>query len=80
MISMIDGIKAKHHDDLKTMCTVIGMLRNTYFQSKHKTESKTKRENRELTNQIREIHTESKECNCQVILTTFRIEDDALVS
>uniref|UniRef100_UPI00403F86C4 IS3 family transposase n=1 Tax=unclassified Aeribacillus TaxID=2640495 RepID=UPI00403F86C4 len=61
VISMIDEIRAKHHYDLKTMCTVLGVPRSTYYQSKQKTESKTKRENRELTDRIRKIHTESKQ-------------------
>ncbi|WP_372510094.1 hypothetical protein, partial [Heyndrickxia coagulans] len=33
VISMIDEIRAKHHYDLKTMCTVLGVPRSTYYQS-----------------------------------------------
>ena len=61
VISMINGIRVKHHFDLKTMCTVLDVPRSTHYQSKHKIESKTKRENRELKNQIRKIHTEGKQ-------------------
>ncbi|AJH79047.1 HTH-like domain protein [Heyndrickxia coagulans DSM 1 = ATCC 7050] len=43
------------------MCTVLDVPRSTYYQSKQKKESKTKRENRELTDRIRKIHTESKQ-------------------
>jgi len=43
------------------LCDVLGIARSTYYQSSQKTESKRERENKELTQQIQEIHIQSKE-------------------
>ena len=39
---------------------MLGIARSSFYQSHHKVESKRSLENKELTNQIRQIHTESK--------------------
>ena len=43
------------------MCQTLGIERNSYYQSQHKTESKRSRENKELTKKIKQIHQDSKE-------------------
>ncbi|GAY78723.1 mobile element protein [Sporolactobacillus inulinus] len=56
---MIDQFKEKHHVNL--LCDVLDVPRSTYYQAKQETESNRERENRELTERIQAIHTESKQ-------------------
>ena len=56
---MIDTYKDEH--SVQQLCDVLGVPRSTYYQTKHQVESNRDRENRELTNSIKAIHTESNE-------------------
>ena len=46
MIEFINNNKNKH--DIKTMCTVLGVARSTYYKSFDKTKSARELENEEL--------------------------------
>ena len=46
MIEFINNNKSKH--DIKTMCTVLGVARSTYYKSFDKTKSARELENEEL--------------------------------
>ena len=46
MIEFINNNKSKHN--IKTMCTVLGVARRTYYKSFDKTKSARKLENEEL--------------------------------
>jgi len=43
------------------MCDVLGVSKSTYYQTKQQVESNRDRENREITEKIKEIHEESKQ-------------------
>ncbi|MDB8563350.1 IS3 family transposase [Turicibacter sanguinis] len=51
----------QHHQehDIKQLCEVLSVPRSTYYQSKHQTESKWKRENHQLLERIKKIYFES---------------------
>ena len=51
----------QHHQehDIKQLCEVLSVPRSTYYQSKHQTESKWKRENQQLLERIKKIYFES---------------------
>ena len=51
MIEFINNNKSKH--DIKTMCTVLGVARNTYYKSFDKTKSTRELENEELKSAIK---------------------------
>ncbi|WP_091000214.1 IS3 family transposase, partial [Bacillus sp. 491mf] len=53
----IDCQKETH--SVHMMCQTLGIARNSYYQSQHKTESKRSRENEELTQKIIQIHQDS---------------------
>ncbi|KAB3587349.1 IS3 family transposase [Turicibacter sanguinis] len=46
-------------EEIKQLCEVLNVPRSTYYQLKHQTESKWKRENHQLLEQIKKIHFES---------------------
>src|SRR5699024_6417362 len=54
----IDQQKENH--PVHTLCDVLNVPRSTYYQSLNKTISNRERENNELTNEIIEIHNDSK--------------------
>ena len=54
MIEFINNNKNKH--DIKTMCTVLGVDRRTYYKSFDKTKSARKLENEELKSAIKRIY------------------------
>lgn len=56
---MIDTHKDEHA--VQQLCDVLGVPRSTYYQTKYHVESNRDRENRQLTNSIKAIHTESNE-------------------
>lgn len=43
------------------MCDVLGLSKSTYYQTKKHVESNRNRENREITERMKEIHAESKQ-------------------
>lgn len=51
VIEFIDSNKSNH--DIKTMCTVLGVAKSTYYKSFDKTESARKLENEELKSAIK---------------------------
>ena len=53
MIEFINNNKSKH--DIKTMCTVLGVARSTYYKSFDKTKSARELENEELKSAIKRI-------------------------
>ena len=53
MIEFIDSNKSNH--DIKTMCTVLGVARSTYYKSFDKTKSTRELENEELKGYIKRI-------------------------
>ncbi|MBJ8032015.1 IS3 family transposase [Bacillus cereus group sp. N21] len=55
----IDCQKETH--SVHIMCQALGIARSSYYQSQHKTESKRSRENKELTQKIKQIHQDSEE-------------------
>ncbi|PFE03384.1 IS3 family transposase [Bacillus cereus] len=55
----IDCQKETH--PVHMMCQTLGIARSSYYQSQHKTESKRRRENEELTQKIIQIHQDSGE-------------------
>ena len=58
MIEFINNNKSKH--DIKTMCTVLGVARSTYYKSFDKTKSTRELENEELKSAIKRIYKENK--------------------
>ena len=50
----INNNKSKH--DIKTMCTVLGVARSTYYKSFDKTKSARELENEELKSAIKRIY------------------------
>ena len=58
MIEFINNNKSKH--DIKTMCTVLGVARSTYYKSFDKTKSARELENEELKSAIKRIYKEIK--------------------
>ena len=56
MIEFINNNKSKH--DIKTMCTVLGVARSTYYKSFDKTKSTRELENEELKSAIKRIYKE----------------------
>ncbi|MEI3046095.1 MAG: IS3 family transposase [Romboutsia timonensis] len=58
IIEFINNNKNKH--DIKTMCTVLGVARNTYYKSFDKTKSTRELENEELKSAIKRIYKENK--------------------
>ena len=58
MIEFINNNKSKH--DIKTMCTVLGVARRTYYKSFDKTKSTRELENEELKSAIKRIYKENK--------------------
>ena len=54
MIEFINNNKSKH--DIKTMCTVLGVARSTYYKSFDKTKSTRELENEELKSAIKRIY------------------------
>ena len=58
MIEFINNNKSKH--DIKTMCTVLGVARRTYYKSFDKTKSAIELENEELKSAIKRIYKENK--------------------
>lgn len=50
----------KDSHSIQTLCDVLDIARSTYYQSSQPTESNRDRENQELTERIKEIHSESK--------------------
>ena len=58
MIEFINNNKGKH--DIKTMCTVLGVARSTYYKSFDKTKSVRELENEELKSAIKRIYKENK--------------------
>ncbi|OLO37213.1 transposase [Alkalihalophilus pseudofirmus] len=50
----------KKSHSIQTLCDVLDIARSTYYQSSQPTESNRDRENQELTERIKEIHSESK--------------------
>lgn len=56
---MIDELKDQY--TVKTLCDVLEFPRSTYYDSKNKQESNRDRENKELTEKIKEIHLKSSE-------------------
>ena len=58
MIEFINNNKSKH--DIKTMCTVLGVARSTYYKSFDKTKSTRELENEELKSVIKRIYKENK--------------------
>ena len=54
MIEFINNNKSKH--DIKTMCTVLGVARSTYYKSFDKTKSARELENEELKGYIKRIN------------------------
>ena len=58
MIEFINNNKRKH--DIKTMCTVLGVARSTYYKSFDKTKSARELENEELKSAIKRIYKENK--------------------
>ncbi|MDC3422016.1 IS3 family transposase [Aquibacillus koreensis] len=57
--TVIDAHKDDH--SVKQMCDVLGVSKSTYYQTKKHVESNRDRENREITERIKEIHVESKQ-------------------
>ena len=58
VIEFINSNKNKH--DIKTMCTVLGVARSTYYKSFDKTKSARELENEELKSAIKRIYKENK--------------------
>ncbi len=58
VIEFINNNKNKH--DIKTMCTVLGVARSTYYKSFDKTKSTRELENEELKSAIKRIYKENK--------------------
>lgn len=58
LIEIIDSNKDKY--DIKTMCTVLGVARSTYYKSFDKTKSRREIENDELRIAIKRIYNENK--------------------
>ena len=58
MIEFINNNKSKH--DIKTMCTVLGVARSTYYKSFDKTKSKREIENEELKAAIIRIYKDNR--------------------
>ena len=58
MIEFINNNKSKH--DIKTMCTVLGVARSTYYKYFDKTKSVRELENEELKSAIKRIYKENK--------------------
>ena len=58
MIEFINNNKSKH--DIKTMCTVLGVARSTYYKSFDKTKSARELENEELKSAIKRIYKDNK--------------------
>ena len=58
MIEFINNNKSKH--DIKTMCTVLGVARSTYYKSFDKTKSARELENEKLKSAIKRIYKETK--------------------
>lgn len=58
VIEFINNNKSKH--DIKTMCTVLGVARSTYYKSFDKTKSARELENEELKSAIKRIYKENK--------------------
>ncbi|MGU8806692.1 IS3 family transposase [Clostridium perfringens] len=58
VIEFINNNKNKH--DIKTMCTVLGVARSTYYKSFDKTKSARELENEELKSAIKKIYKENK--------------------
>lgn len=58
MIEFINNNKSKH--DIKTMCTVLGVARSTYYKSFDKTKSARELENEELKSAIERIYKDNK--------------------
>ncbi|WP_371932717.1 IS3 family transposase [Bacillus carboniphilus] len=52
--------KYKDQHPIQALCEVLDIPRSTYYQSLHETESNRDRENKELTKEMIEIHTDSK--------------------
>ena len=57
MIALIDQEKDQH--PVHTLCDVLKVPRSTYYQSKHQTKSKWKRENPQPLERIKKIYFES---------------------
>ncbi|MFT8708754.1 MAG: IS3 family transposase [Sporolactobacillus sp.] len=57
---LINNLQEKH--SIKTVCQVLNMPRSTYYQMKGACESSLTRENRQLTQHIQQIYTESRPC------------------
>lgn len=58
MIVVINKNKDSHN--IKTMCTVLGVARSTYYKSLNKTDSKRAKENEELKIEIKKIYDDNK--------------------
>lgn len=58
LIEFINSNKNKH--DIKTICTVLGVARSTYYKSFDKTKSARELENEELKSAIKRIYKENK--------------------
>ena len=54
VIEFINNNKSKH--DIKTMCTILGVARSTYYKSFDKTKSARELENEELKSAIKRIY------------------------
>ncbi|MCT2536221.1 IS3 family transposase [Aquibacillus koreensis] len=59
LTTVIDAHKDDH--SVKQMCDVLGVSKSTYYQTKKHVESNRDRENREITERIKDIHAESKQ-------------------
>ena len=58
VIEFINNNKSKHN--IKTMCTVLGVARSTYYKSFDKTKSARELENEELKSAIKRIYKDNK--------------------
>ncbi len=58
LYQFIDRHRSEHH--IKQPCDVLNIPRSTYYQSKHRMESKWEHENQQLLERIKEIYFESK--------------------
>lgn len=58
MIEFIDRNKSNH--DIKTMCTVLGVARSTYYKSFDKSKSSREIENEELNTAIKRIYKDNR--------------------
>ena len=58
LCQFIDQHRSEH--DVKQLCEVLNVPRSTFYQSKHQSESKWKRENQQLLEYIKKIYFESK--------------------